>query len=100
LVQQDQNRKNISKCTKWPLNIPNGRTIDEISLNLKITSFIARHLKFTQIGIFGLKIYHLATLVSVCELSNDAPGIESAPGVVLQDNSPTVETRDSCFTTL
>jgi hypothetical protein len=38
------------KCTKWPLNIP--------------TNILHCHIdpqKFTQIGVFGLKIGHLAT---------------------------------------
>jgi hypothetical protein len=39
------------KYTKWPQNISNGR------LPLQDPP------KFTQIGIFGLKIYHLATLL-------------------------------------
>jgi hypothetical protein len=41
-----------TKYTKWPQNRPNGPKMQEPS-------------KFTQIGIFGLKINHLATLV-VC----------------------------------
>jgi hypothetical protein len=64
-----QYTKNGGKCTKPPLNyqqaikynqyIPNGRKIYQ-------------HLPFQgppiciQIGIFGLKIYHLATLVLCC----------------------------------
>jgi hypothetical protein len=42
----------------------NGRKIDQMGIK-----YIHQHLpfqhptKFTQIGIFGLKIYHLATLV-------------------------------------
>jgi hypothetical protein len=39
--------------TKYPENGLNGRKIDLPLLDL---------IKFTQIGIFGLKIYHLATL--------------------------------------
>jgi hypothetical protein len=52
------------KYTKWPQNIPNGRTIDQIAVK-----YVDQYLqlqeppKFTQIGIFGLKICHLATLV-------------------------------------
>jgi hypothetical protein len=66
LVQTYQNRKNIPNdqrlyqlainYTKWPQNIPNGHKIYE-------------HFpfqgppKFTQIGILGMKINHLATLL-------------------------------------
>jgi hypothetical protein len=51
------------KYTKWPQSIPNGQKIDQIDIK-----YVYRHLplqvppKFTQIGIFGLKICHLATL--------------------------------------
>jgi hypothetical protein len=41
--------------TKWPENWPNGHTIYQ-HLPLQDRP------KFTQIGIFGWKIYHLATL--------------------------------------
>jgi hypothetical protein len=41
------------KYTKWPKYIPNG---NKIHLSLQDT------LKFTQIWIFGFKIYHLAAL--------------------------------------
>jgi hypothetical protein len=50
-----------TKFTKWPYNIPFGRKMDTTAIKWQ-------HLplqdlpKFTQIGIFGLKIYHLATL--------------------------------------
>jgi hypothetical protein len=43
------------KYTKWPQNIPNGHKIYR-HLPLQDTP------RFTQIGIFGLKIRHLATL--------------------------------------
>jgi hypothetical protein len=42
--------------TKWPQHIPNGRKIDQ-HLPLQDPQ------KFTQIGIFGLKLCHLATLI-------------------------------------
>jgi hypothetical protein len=53
------NGHKIYVCTKWLSNIPNGHKI-------------CQHFSFqgpgppvqTQIGILGLKIYHLATLVS------------------------------------
>jgi hypothetical protein len=44
------------KYTKWPENIPNGHKISQ-HFPLQDPP------KFTQIGIFGLKIKHLATLV-------------------------------------
>jgi hypothetical protein len=40
--------------TEWPQNIPNGRRIDQRLI-------LQDPPKCTQIGIFGLKIYHLAT---------------------------------------
>jgi hypothetical protein len=57
------------KCTKWPQqirNIPKDRKIEPMSIK-----YVCQHQplqdppKFTQSGIFGMKIYHLATLV-VC----------------------------------
>jgi hypothetical protein len=47
--------KSAIKCTKWPKNIQNGYKMYE-HLPLQDPP------KFTQIWIFGLKIYHLATL--------------------------------------
>jgi hypothetical protein len=50
--------------TKWSQNIPNGCKIDQMAKKC----IYHQHLplqdspKFTQIGISGLKIYHLATL--------------------------------------
>jgi hypothetical protein len=56
------------KCTKWPQTIPNGHNLyqmtkiySKLSQNMTTTS-IPRPSKFDQIGIFGLKINHLATL--------------------------------------
>jgi hypothetical protein len=43
------------KYTKWQENRPNG----QIHPNLSLQDIP----KFTQVGIFGSKIYHLATLV-------------------------------------
>jgi hypothetical protein len=50
-----------TKCTKWPQNIHFDRKVDKMAINryLPLEDF----LKFTQAGIFGLKIYHLATLL-------------------------------------
>jgi hypothetical protein len=48
---------------KWVLNMPNGRKQDQIGVCKKyqIGHKIYQHLPL-QIGIIGLKIYHLATL--------------------------------------
>jgi hypothetical protein len=52
------------KYTKWTQNIPNDRKIDQMAID-----YVYQHLplqdppKFTQIDIFGLKIWHLATLL-------------------------------------
>jgi hypothetical protein len=57
-----------TKYTKWSQNMPNGRKIDHIVKNIPNSRKISQHLPFqdppklTQIGIFGLKIHHLATL--------------------------------------
>jgi hypothetical protein len=57
-----------TKYTKWPQNIPNGL-------------YNYQHLplqnppKFTQIGIIGLKICHLATLAVTAETLNAAPNL-------------------------
>jgi hypothetical protein len=44
------------KITKFLKNIPNGQKIYQYCL-------FQGPLKYTQIGIFGLKVYHLSTLV-------------------------------------
>jgi hypothetical protein len=46
-----------AKTTKWSYDRPNGHTMYK---HLPLQDLT----KFTQIGIFGLKIYHLATLAS------------------------------------
>jgi hypothetical protein len=64
------------KYTKWPNNIPNGHKIYQMAikytnwtLNIPNGQNIYQHLslqdnpKFTQSWIFGLKLYHLATLI-------------------------------------
>jgi hypothetical protein len=51
-----------TKYTKWPQSRPNGRKIFQ-HLPLQDPP------KFTQIGIFGLKTNHLATLLAECDLS-------------------------------
>jgi hypothetical protein len=50
------NTKCTKKYTKWPQNMPNGNKIDQ-HLQLQNPP------KLTQIGILGLKIGYLATLV-------------------------------------
>jgi hypothetical protein len=52
------------KYTKWPQNIPNGHKIYQ-HLSLQDPP------KFTQIGILGLKICHLATLFAMKQLIRD-----------------------------
>jgi hypothetical protein len=67
LVQTYQNGK---KCTKGPQTAPNGQTVYQITAHYfkwlqNVPTFsIPRHLKYTRIGIFGLKINHLATLLA------------------------------------
>jgi hypothetical protein len=53
-----------AKYTKWPSNIPNGRKIGRPNGHKTCLHPPLQGLqKFTQIPIFGRKIYHLATLV-------------------------------------
>jgi hypothetical protein len=62
LVQHTKPGKITINYTKLPQNTPNGRKKDQMAI------IIYQHLplqatpKFTQIDIFGLKIYHLANL--------------------------------------
>jgi hypothetical protein len=68
LVQIYQIGKNITNdhklyqtainYTKWPLNIPNGHKIKHLQFKGPP--------KFTQMGVFGLKTNHLATLDKMC----------------------------------
>jgi hypothetical protein len=53
------------KYTKWPQVIPNGRKINQTAMKNTNVFHSQDRTKFTQIGIFGLKIDHLATLVCV-----------------------------------
>jgi hypothetical protein len=67
-------------------NIPNDRKIYQIAI--KYTNiFIPRPSKICpniiQIGIFGLKIYHLATLIVVSMLLLQIQFVGSAPGLIL-----------------
>jgi hypothetical protein len=54
---------------KTPQNIPNGHEIHKNDVSIPNGHEILQHFsfqgtpKFTQLGIFGMKIYHLATLV-------------------------------------
>jgi hypothetical protein len=55
-AQQTKIGKNI---LKWPQKIPNGLEINQ--------TFPSQGLqKYTHIGIFGMKIFHLATLHELC----------------------------------
>jgi hypothetical protein len=70
-IYQNENIPNKSTYmyfTKWPQNIPNGHKIyNKWMSNRPNGHKICQHVplqvppKFTQIRIFGLKIYHLAT---------------------------------------
>jgi hypothetical protein len=54
------------KNIKLPQNIPNGRKVHKPNGHKIYQHLLLQgHPKFTQIGIFGMKIYHLATPVSV-----------------------------------
>jgi hypothetical protein len=44
------------------LNVPNGRNIFQLAPKIYQTFPFQGPLKLTQIGILGLKIYHLATM--------------------------------------
>jgi hypothetical protein len=65
LVQHTKTGKTYQmtiKYTKWSQNIPNGRKIDN---NMCQYLSLQDSPKFTQIGILGLKLYHLANLFSI-----------------------------------
>jgi hypothetical protein len=51
------------KYTKWPQNISNGHKIYQMAIKIYQHLPFQEPPKFTQTGIFGLKKYHLATLV-------------------------------------
>jgi hypothetical protein len=62
-----QNGKNISNYQNildgYELNLPDGRKIDQLSIRYtNIPISLQFPSKFTQNGIYGLKINHLATL--------------------------------------
>jgi transcription initiation factor TFIID subunit TAF12 len=50
------------KYTKWTQKIRNGRKIYQRAKNRPSSSIEKKPTKFTQIDIFGLKLYYLATL--------------------------------------
>jgi hypothetical protein len=53
-----------TKYTQWPQNRPNGSKIDQMAIKYaNIFHCQALH-NLPKIGIFGLKICHLATLVA------------------------------------
>jgi hypothetical protein len=54
------------------INIPNGRNIVQMAIKYSNIFYFKALQNLTQIGIFGLKIYHLATLLSTYYV----PGIE------------------------
>jgi hypothetical protein len=63
IYQSGKNTPNDYKITKWPQNIPNGRKILQMT-KIYQNNFHSKVLqKFIQIGIFGLKRNHLATLM-------------------------------------
>jgi hypothetical protein len=52
------------QCIKWSLNIPNVHKMSQMAINYLYQHFPIRDPdNFSQIGIFGLKTNHLATLV-------------------------------------
>jgi hypothetical protein len=54
----------MRKYTKRPQNISNGRKMYQITIKYLITTFtISGPSINTQIGIFGMQIYHLAALI-------------------------------------
>jgi hypothetical protein len=57
IYQMTKNIPNDEKYTNWQKNTPNGRKIHKHHP-------LPDPQKFTQIWIFGLKIYHLATLLA------------------------------------
>jgi hypothetical protein len=65
--------QNWVKYTKVPQHYQNGLKINQMTVihifqiaNNTPTFSISRPSKITQVGIFGLKIYHLATLLQAC----------------------------------
>jgi hypothetical protein len=57
-----QNLKMTTKYTKWPLTIRNVGKIDQMAAKFTNIFHCKTLQNFTQIGILGLKMYHLATL--------------------------------------
>jgi hypothetical protein len=61
------------KCTESAQNVPNGHKISRMSLNIPNGHIMYQYFpilgpqKFSQIGIFGLKTNHLATLFRMKE---------------------------------
>jgi hypothetical protein len=52
-----------TKYTKWPLKVSIGREIDQMAKKYMYQRLpLQGPPKFIQIGVFGLKIYRLATL--------------------------------------
>jgi hypothetical protein len=59
-----------TKYTKWPLNFPNGSEINQLTIH-KVYQHLSLqgNLEFTQIGIFDLKMSHLATQAMIGQSS-------------------------------
>jgi hypothetical protein len=53
----------FTKYTKWPHNIPNDRKIFQMIIKFTNIFHSKAIQKYTHIGILGMKIYHLATLM-------------------------------------
>jgi hypothetical protein len=56
--------KYTSKYTKWPLYISNGRKKDAHKISIKNTNIFHRRTLQNVFKILGLKINHLATLLT------------------------------------
>jgi hypothetical protein len=59
-----------TKYTEWRRNTPNGRRTDQIVIKHTNSFHLKTLQKFTQFGIFGMKIFHLATLAKMCHYCN------------------------------
>jgi hypothetical protein len=66
IPKQEKMYQMNAKCTKWSQNIPKVRKILQMDIKyINILQSMYGTPKFTQIGIFGLKINHLATLLGM-----------------------------------
>jgi hypothetical protein len=69
-----------TKYTKWTLNIPNGHKVYQKATKYTKQFSLQGVPKYSQTGIFGMKIYHLATL----ESSNKSLRIHKSYGYGVQ----------------